>query len=218
MARIEKDYEVLKTDMVAQVKTLCNENKQAKFPAFFLATMGSQLERADVIDLAETGNPAYMQVSILERMRGSIQGWKRQMPGTMLTDLELNDVNGKPHKLSEYIGKGKYVLVDFWASWCGPCRREMPAVKALYEKYHAKGFDIVGLSFDDNAKDWTGAINSMKLPWHHLSDLKGWQSIAGQTYGINAIPATILFGPDGKVVVSGLHSEELETKLAELLK
>ena len=94
----------------------------------------------------------------------------------------------------------------------------MPAVKALYEKYHAKGFDIVGLSFDDNAKDWTGAINSMKLPWHHLSDLKGWQSIAGQTYGINAIPATILFGPDGKVVVSGLHSEELETKLAELLK
>ncbi len=218
MARIEKDYEVLKTDMVAQVKTLCNENKQAKFPAFFLATMGSQLERADVIDLAETGNPAYMQVSILERMRGSIQGWKRQMPGTMFTDLELNDVNGKPHKLSEYIGKGKYVLVDFWASWCGPCRREMPAVKALYEKYHAKGFDIVGLSFDDNAKDWTGAINSMKLPWHHLSDLKGWQSIAGQTYGINAIPATILFGPDGKVVVSGLHSEELETKLAELLK
>ena len=168
--------------------------------------------------LAETGNPAYMQVSILERMRGSIQGWKRQMPGTMFTDLELNDVNGKPHKLSEYIGKGKYVLVDFWASWCGPCRREMPAVKALYEKYHAKGFDIVGLSFDDNAKDWTGAINSMKLPWHHLSDLKGWQSIAGQTYGINAIPATILFGPDGKVVVSGLHSEELETKLAELLK
>lgn len=218
MQRIDKEYDEIQGHIIELVKKCCEENRQAKFPAYYLGSYASSMEKADVIALAETGDPAYMKVPLMERLRGSLEGWKRQVPGTMFTDLEMNDVDGKAHKLSEYVGKGKYVLVDFWASWCGPCRREMPHVKALYEKYHAKGFDIVGLSFDNDKAAWTGAIKKLDLPWHHLSDLQGWKSVAAQTYGINAIPATILFGPDGKVVAASLSSEELDTKLGELLK
>ena len=149
-------------------------------------------------------------------MRASVEGWKRQQPGVMFTDIELADTTGVQHKLSEYVGRGNYVLIDFWASWCGPCMREMPQVKALYDKYHAKGFDIVGLSFDRDHKNWVGAIQRKGLNWHHLSDLKYWDTLAGRTYGINAIPATLLVGPDGKIVAANLHGEELAAKLKEI--
>lgn len=218
MQRIESGMEECESTILSLTKQCCQENRTMKFPAIFLSQVASMMDKADVISLAEEGNPAYMNTAIMGRVKKSIEGWKRQLPGTQFTDLELADVDGKAHKLSEYVGKGKYVLIDFWASWCGPCRQSMPAVKALYDKYKDKGFDIVGLSFDSDKAAWKGAIDKLALPWHHLSDLKGWDSEAGRTYGINAIPATLLIGPDGKIVASGLGAEGVAQKLDELIK
>ena len=137
--------------------------------------------------------------------------------GKQFIDLEATDENVESHALSEYAGKGKWVLLDFWASWCGPCRAEMPNVKTAYRKYHDKGFEIVGFSFDEKKKAWLKAINDMNLTWIHLSDLKGWGSIAAEVYEIEGIPDNLLIDPKGKIVAHDLRGEELQQALAKYI-
>ena len=136
--------------------------------------------------------------------------------GQKFTDFEQADPQGKNHKLSEYVGQGKWVLVDFWASWCGPCRAEMPNVVEAYNKYHDKGFDIVGISYDSKHDAWVKAIDELKMPWTHLSDLKGWENVSSDLYGIKAIPANLLINPEGTIEARDLRGEALQQKLAEI--
>ncbi|MCF2490454.1 TlpA disulfide reductase family protein [Dyadobacter sp. CY347] len=135
--------------------------------------------------------------------------------GQQAPDFTLNSPDGKPVALSSL--RGKFVLIDFWASWCGPCRMENPNVVRMYDKFKDKGFDIYGVSLDDNEKAWKTAIERDKLKWLHGSELKKWNSGVAQTYGVNAIPATFLIDKDGKIIAKNLRGPALESKLTELL-
>jgi thiol-disulfide isomerase/thioredoxin len=131
-------------------------------------------------------------------------------------ELSLPDANGKTITLSSF--KGKYVLVDFWASWCLPCRQENPNVVQAYNKYKDKNFTILGVSLDREKEDWLGAIESDKLLWTQISDLKEWKSAAVSTFGFNGIPFNVLVDPDGKIIAQSLRGDSLEKKLDEVLK
>lgn len=139
-----------------------------------------------------------------------------QWVGKPAPELSLPDINGNEIRLSSF--KGKYVLVDFWASWCVPCRRENPAVVQAYNKHKNKNFTILGVSLDKEKEDWMQAIQKDNLSWTQVSDLQQWNSIAVSTFNFNSIPFNVLLDPDGKVIAQSLRGDELEKKLSEVLK
>ena len=126
-----------------------------------------------------------------------------------------NDPEGNPISLESF--RGKYLLIDFWASWCGPCRKENPNVVAAYSKYHDMGFDILGVSLDDNGENWVAAIDKDGLTWPQVCDLNGWANEVGQLYGVNSIPHSILLNKEGIIIAKNLREEELHEKLEEVL-
>lgn len=153
-----------------------------------------------------------------ESVASTPQAPKQNTPaiGTMAPDITMPDVNGNNFSLSSL--KGKYVLVDFWASWCGPCRGENPNVVAAYNKYKNKNFTILGVSLDKTKDAWLEAIKKDGLTWTHISDLKFWDSEAVGLYGFNGIPYNVLLDPTGKIIADNLRGSDLERKLEEVLK
>jgi peroxiredoxin len=140
---------------------------------------------------------------------------KRSAIGTDLIDFTQNDTTGTPVRFASF--KGKYVLVDFWASWCGPCRGENPNVLKAYNQYKDKNFTVVGISLDEKGDKWKKAIVEDNMPWAELSDLKGWKNEVSTYYGIQGIPSNLLVDPTGKIVARDLRGEALHKKLGELL-
>lgn len=147
---------------------------------------------------------------------GNIARIRGLMLGGVAPDIALNDTTGAAVPLSSL--RGKFVLIDFWASWCGPCRMENPNVVRMYNKYKDKGFTIYSVSLDQSRDSWVKAIRNDNLTWTHVSDLRFWQSAAAQQYGVTGIPKTFLLDKEGKIIAKDLRGPALEQKLEEILK
>lgn len=174
----------------------------------------SDKEKAELLDLFKKkcpNTPNYKSIV------ADIEAKQRGKVGSTYTDFTMSDPDGKQLSISQFVKNNKYTLVDFWASWCGPCCAEMPNVVKAYEKFHSKGLEIIGVSLDNDKAAWQAGLNRLKMSWPQMSDLKGWECEAASLYGIQAIPSNILIDQSGKIVAKDLREEELQTKLAELL-
>ncbi|MDT3403164.1 TlpA disulfide reductase family protein [Mucilaginibacter terrae] len=161
-------------------------------------------------------NSELKESTIGKKVQQNINASLKAISGIMAPDFNLPDVAGKSVSLADY--KGKYTLIDFWASWCLPCRAENPFVKSAYEKYKDKGFTVLGVSLDkpETQAAWLKAIKDDGLPWTHVSDMKGFNSKVAHLYGITSIPANVLVNPEGKIIATNLKDQTLHNKLAEI--
>ena len=204
---------------------MIDENKDNLIPVAFIQNIRSLAGPDKFEELIASDTPMAKHPFVLDlkrRIEESVakqkeaEEKKQAVIGQKFLDLEEPDPDGNMHKLSEFVGQGNWVLVDFWASWCGPCEAEMPNVVAAYKKYHDKGFNVVGLSFDREKEPWVKAITEWNMPWIHLSDVKYWKSLAADVYNVNSIPDNLLIDPEGTVVARCLRGDALEAKLAEI--
>lgn len=216
LAEINKKFEVLENKTKDFNLKYVKENAKSIVSAYIAFKNAYNINLDELKDVVNAFDSTLTETKYVKYLNERISILEKTAIGQAATDFTQNDPEGNPITLSSF--KGKYLLVDFWASWCGPCRKENPNVVKLYEKYHEKGFEILGVSFDKEKDAWLKAIEDDSMVWNHVSDLKYWNNAAGKIYGIRSIPHTMLINREGKIIAHKINCEELETKLEELLK
>jgi len=215
--RISVEYDIVDSTKGAAVKDYINENPKSYVTPYLITKFllySSELE--DIITLKNNLDESVSNSVYVETINGRIDDLEKTKVGATIPDFTQNDKDGNPISITDL--RGQYVLVDFWASWCGPCRGENPNVVKAYQKYKNNGFTVIGVSLDDDKENWLKAIKDDKLDWHHVSDLQGWKNQVAQDFGVKSIPFSILIDPDGVILGKNLRSEELQTTLEELFK
>jgi len=215
---IQEKYKQLQLEQKQTIKIfiLANPNSYLSLLALY-SVGGPSPNPAELDSLFNSLSPEIRNTEAARVFKSSLDAVRNTSVGVMAPDFTQNDVNGVPVKLSQF--RGKYVLLDFWASWCGPCRQENPNVVRAYNKFKDKNFTILSVSLDksEGRSNWISAIKNDGLTWTQVSDLKFWSNQAAQLYSISSIPANFLIDPTGKIIAKDLRGGDLENKLEEVL-
>lgn len=199
----------------AEVAASVRANKDNIFGANALWSVSYELPAEQYMELYEMAGPVVQNFKPLQNIKKFKEALLATAPGKMFLDFEGTDSTGRAVKLSDYVGKGKYVLVDFWASWCGPCREETPVVAKAYEKYKDKGLEVLGLFVWDKPQRLGKAAKELHITWPQLIDSK---DVVRDMYGVQGIPHIMLFGPDGTILARDLRGERIEQEIAKHIK
>ena len=219
-ASAEKEFNAEQKKMNDYLLAVVNKNMSSLVAIVALQQLSPELSDNGYIDLFKQVDAAlgkkYKNSVHVQNFHTTVESMSKTLPGSVAPDFSAATPAGGTLALASF--KGKIVLLDFWASWCGPCRAENPNMVKMYKAYHSKGLEILSISLDEKKEKWLAAIEKDKLDWSHVSDLGGWQSAIAKMYNVSSIPQTFLLDKDGKIIAKGLRGEDLEAKLKEVFK
>jgi peroxiredoxin len=218
LALIEKQINTLDSTQTAMNKNFITGNPNSFVAPVILQRIQYGMEGEEIQGYLQKFSAEVMKSKSAVSLADRAKILQTVAIGQIAPDFSQNDSTANAIKLSEIYSKHEYTLIDFWASWCGPCRGENPNVVAVWKEYNAKGFHVMGVSCDSDRAKWLKAVSDDQLTWTQVSDLKGWGNAAAKLYGINSIPANLLLDKTGKIIAKNLREEKLREKMAELLK
>ncbi|NOX86146.1 MAG: AhpC/TSA family protein [Chlorobi bacterium] len=216
--KISDEYDKMSGEKADDIIDFAIKNNKSIVAPFVMVNYSYLFELEDLKKVNDTLDASLSESYYANSLNDRVKILENVQIGKPFVDFTLNDPDGNPVALSSIAGKGNYVLVDFWAAWCRPCRAENPNVVKNFNKYHDKGFTVFGVSFDKDHDKWVKAIEDDSLTWTQVSDLKYWGSEAGKLYGVQSIPHNVLIDPDGIIIAKDLRGEKLGEKLEELYK